>query len=57
MEDGDDDLLGGGDFTMTQDSGAKAEDLNEFESSFPEIDTRNDVSMPIGEHRQNLRLY
>jgi len=36
VEDGDDDLLGGG--------GGGGEDVHEFESAFPAIDTRNEVS-------------
>jgi hypothetical protein len=35
VEDGDDDLLGGG--------GGNNEEIHEFQSSFPAIDTRNDV--------------
>lgn len=35
VEDGDDDLLGGG--------GGSHEAINEFQSSFPAIDMRNDV--------------
>jgi hypothetical protein len=35
VEDGDDDLLGGG--------GGGNEEVTEFESSFPAIDTRNEV--------------
>lgn len=47
VEDGDDDdLLGGGDdfVSAPQGSGGAAQnDLDSFESSFPAIDTRNDV--------------
>jgi hypothetical protein len=47
VEDGDDDdLLGGGDdfVSAPQGSGGAAQnDLDTFESSFPAIDTRNDV--------------
>lgn len=52
VEDGDGDLLGGddGDFISAPaaDSavGAGNDDLNEFESSFPAIDTQNDVCTP-----------
>jgi hypothetical protein len=35
VEDGDDDLLGGG--------GGGGEEVTEFESSFPAIDSRNEV--------------
>ena len=45
VEDDDDDLLGGGDdfAAPAGGSGANDDDLNGFESSFPAIDTRNDV--------------
>lgn len=39
VQGGDDDLLGGGD-QMDGDS------INQFQSSFPAVDTRNEVSMP-----------
>jgi hypothetical protein len=39
VEDGDDDLLGGG--------GRHNEEIQEFQSSFPAIDMRNDVRNPI----------
>ena len=39
VEDGDDDLLGGG--------GGGNEEVTEFESSFPAIDSRNEVSLHI----------
>jgi hypothetical protein len=47
VEDGDNDLLGG-DFSEVQQPalGADADDLD-FESSFPAIDTRNEVRSPI----------
>ncbi|KIW24471.1 uncharacterized protein PV07_10182 [Cladophialophora immunda] len=52
VEDGDDDLLGGdGDFTAapTQPSGGDGQqDLDDFESSFPAIDTRNESVAPGG---------
>ncbi|KAK5452261.1 Clathrin light chain [Exophiala xenobiotica] len=53
VEDGDDDLLGGddGDFTSSapaQPSSGAQDDLNDFESSFPAIDTRNDNIGPGG---------
>lgn len=38
VEDGDDDLLGGG---------GGGEEVTEFESSFPAIDTRNDVCFSL----------
>lgn len=41
VEDGDDDLLGGG---GAQSGGA---DMGDFESSFPAIDTGNDVSVAV----------
>ena len=49
VEDGDDDdLLGGGDFSApAPTSGAQDDDLNGFESSFPAIDTRNDVCLNL----------
>ena len=40
VQDADDDLLGGGDYGEGQ---AGGEDMTEFESSFPAVDTRNDV--------------
>ncbi|KAI1628879.1 clathrin light chain [Exophiala viscosa] len=47
VQDGDDDLLGGddGDFTSApaHPSGGAQDDLDDFESSFPAIDTRNEV--------------
>ena len=39
VEDGDDDLLGG--------DGGNNEEIHEFQSSFPAIDTRNDVCLPL----------
>lgn len=45
VDDGDDDLLGGGDY---QDHHAAAEPVEEFESSFPAIDTQNEVSFQSG---------
>jgi hypothetical protein len=55
VQDGDDDLLGGDDdFTSApaQPSGGAAanNDLDDFESSFPAIDTRNDVGSPHSPH-------
>lgn len=41
LEDGDDDLLGGGSYGGGQ---ARGEDVTEFESSFPAVDTQNQVS-------------
>lgn len=41
LEDGDDDLLGGGSYGGGQ---AGGEDVTEFESSFPAVDTQNQVS-------------
>ncbi|KAL8945644.1 MAG: hypothetical protein Q9222_007847, partial [Ikaeria aurantiellina] len=42
VQDGDDDLLGGGnDYSGAQGEG---EEISQFESSFPEMDTRNEVS-------------
>ena len=41
VEDGDDDLLGGSDNYGGQGGG---EEISEFESSFPAMDTRNEVS-------------
>lgn len=40
VEDGDDDLLGGG---GGYSGGGRGEEVTEFESSFPAIDTRNEV--------------
>ncbi|KAL6244705.1 Clathrin light chain [Rhinocladiella similis] len=52
VEDGDDDFLGGGDGDFisapAQPSSGAQDDLNAFESSFPEIDTRNDNIGPGG---------
>jgi hypothetical protein len=49
VEDGDDDLLGGdADFTSAPaqpSGGAAVDDLDDFESSFPAIDTRNYVCL------------
>ena len=41
LRDDEDDLLGGGDYSGGHDRG---EDVTEFESSFPAIDTRNEAS-------------
>lgn len=41
VQDGDDDLLGGGDYNEGQ---AGGQEITEFESSFPAVDTSNDVS-------------
>jgi len=49
VEDDDDDLLGGdGDFTSApvQSSAGAQHELDDFESSFPAIDTRNAVGSP-----------
>jgi len=43
VEDDDDDLLGGGGGQYTSGSGGGA-DMGDFESSFPSIDTSNEVS-------------
>lgn len=45
VEDGDDDLLGGGggDYQAAAPSGGE---MGEFESSFPAIDTQNEVRLP-----------
>jgi hypothetical protein len=45
VEDDDDDLLGGGndDFTSAPAQPSGNNDLDDFESSFPAIDSRNDV--------------
>lgn len=53
VEDGDadDDLLGGGDdFSAPQQSSSKNDDFDGFESSFPAIDTQNDVQIPSRPH-------
>ena len=42
VEDGDDDLLGGGSYGG---GNAGAEEVTEFESSFPAMDTRNQVGL------------
>lgn len=42
MEDGEDDLLGGG--ASYSGGHAVGEEITEFESSFPSVDTRNNVS-------------
>lgn len=50
IEDGDDDLLGGG---GSYDGGhARSEEITEFESSFPAMDTRNEVSLIVGRLQQ-----
>lgn len=43
-EDGDDDLLGGGSYGGGQ---ADPEEITEFESSFPAMDTQNQVSYDV----------
>jgi hypothetical protein len=43
VEDGDDDLFGGG-FDATPNPNAGGEEMSGFESSFPAIDTSNEVS-------------
>lgn len=45
VEDGDadDDLLGGDDFSAPQQPSGNNDDLDGFESSFPAIDSQNDV--------------
>lgn len=53
VEDGDDDLLGGDDdfaAAATQPSGEAQKDLDDFESSFPAIDTQNEVRLPFSLH-------
>ena len=42
VEDGDDDLLGGGSYSG---GNAGGEEITEFESSFPAMDTRNQVGL------------
>ena len=44
VEDGDDDLLGGDDEDNRQPQPSGGDDLDGFESSFPAIDTQNQVS-------------
>lgn len=44
VEDGDDDLLGGGGGSFNGGHHAGGEEVTEFESSFPAIDTNNTVS-------------
>lgn len=46
IEDGDDDLLGGGGSYGGGHAGG--EEITEFESSFPAMDTRNEVSLVVG---------
>lgn len=43
VEDGDDDLLGGDFGGSAPQQSAGQEDLDDFESSFPAVDTTNDV--------------
>ena len=52
VEDGDNDLLGG-DFSEVQQpsAGADADELDGFESSFPAIDTRNEVRSHIPSYK------
>ena len=49
VEDDDGDLLGGGDDfgAPAPQTGSKDDDINGFESAFPAIDTRNDVSLSL----------
>ena len=49
VEDGDDDLLGGGGSYGGAHTGT--EEITEFESSFPAMDTRNEVSTTVGRLR------
>ncbi len=44
VEDGDDDLLGGDFSGGTQQAAVSHDDFDTFESSFPAVDTTNDVS-------------
>jgi hypothetical protein len=44
VEDHDEDLLGGDDFGEDNRAATVGDDVNEFESSFPAIDTQNEVS-------------
>lgn len=44
VEDGDDDLLGGDFAAPSQPQDGQFNDLDDFESSFPAVDTTNDVS-------------
>jgi len=47
VEDGDGDLLGGGeDYSGGHATSGGVDELNGFESSFPAIDTQNDVRSP-----------
>jgi hypothetical protein len=53
VEDGDDDLLGGGSAPSTTHLGG--DDMSQFTSSFPSIDTRNEVRILISRRtRQRL---
>lgn len=56
VEDGEDDLLGGGGSYGGGHAGG--EEITEFESSFPAMDTRNQVSLSVGRFIQtsNSRL-
>lgn len=47
VEDGDDDLLGGDFAGPSQTQGGQFDDMDDFESSFPMVDTTNAVSLRL----------
>lgn len=47
VEDGDDDLLGGDFAAPSQAQGGQFDDMDDFESSFPAVDTTNAVSLRL----------
>lgn len=55
VEDGDNDLLGG-DFSEVQQPSGDADELNGFESSFPAIDTTNEVCATQLSHTTPLNI-
>lgn len=54
VEDDDGDLLGGDDFGGDSRAGPVGNDMNEFESSFPAIDTQNEVRSLYSWRRREL---
>lgn len=54
VEDGDDDLLGGGGSYGGAQAGS--EEITAFESSFPAMDTRNEVSLVVGRLSIDIEL-
>lgn len=53
VEDGDDDLLGGGGDYNGNNAQLGGEEMSGFESSFPAVDSANEVDLPKQTHRES----